>query len=159
MRLLALALLFGFISTVSVAQQRTLAKFVITDASINDQDATETYLQSGGYIAFYTIGDGNLYMTNFMSKLYNSQSFGRLYSTEHKKIRETYETYEADVFYFRWRYINSYNSAKGTATVELIKIYKPQGITFSCTIIPENLDVLVYKGYMDGSLDFSNYSN
>lgn len=41
--------------------------------------------------------------------------------------------------------------------MRLVKIYKPQGIGFSCTIIPENLDILEYKGFMNGSLDFSDY--
>jgi hypothetical protein len=150
-------LLLGILTTVN-AQQQTLAKFIITDASLNDQDATESYFSSGGYIVFYTTDDGNLYMANVMSKL-NTQSYGRLYSSDYKKLKETYETYRADVFYFRWRYINSYDSKKGTATIKLVKIYKPQGVAFSCTIIPENLDVLTYNGYMEGSLEFSEYSN
>lgn len=89
----------------------------------------------------------------------DTQSFGRLYNTEHKKLKETYESFEADIFYFRWRYINSYDTKKGTATIELIKIYKPQGVTFKIKIVPENLDVLVYKGFMEGTLDLNKYSN
>lgn len=143
----------------SFGQQKTIAKFIITDATINKVDVTETYLEAGGYIAFYTTGDGNLYMTNIMSKRYNSQSFGRMYSAQTKNLNETYETYKADIFYFRWRYVNTYDTKKGTATVKLIKVYKPQGVTFVCTIIPEDLDVCVYKGYMEGTLDFSDYSN
>lgn len=143
----------------SFGQQKTIAKFIITDATINKADVTETYLEAGGYIAFYTTGDGNLYMTNIMSKRYNSQSYGRMYSAEQKNLSETYDNYKADIFYFKWRYSNTYDSKTGTASVKLIKIYKPQGITFICTIIPEDLDVIVYKGYMDGSLDFSDYSN
>ncbi|HQY42380.1 MAG TPA: hypothetical protein PLA14_11425, partial [Ferruginibacter sp.] len=82
----------------SFGQQKTLAKFIITDASINNVDATETYLEAGGYIAFYTTGDGNLYMTNIMSNRYNSQSFGRMYSAQTRSLNETYETYKADIF-------------------------------------------------------------
>jgi hypothetical protein len=87
----------------------------------------------------------------------NTQSFGRLYSSEHASLKESYDKYKADIFYFNWRYINDYDSKKGTAKVRLVKIYKPQGVIFSCTVIPEDLDVLEYKGYMNGTLDFSEY--
>lgn len=147
---------FTLFSTFIFAQQKTLAKFIITDASDNNIDVTETYLDAGGYIVFYTKDDGNLYMANVMSNR-DTQSFGRLYSSEHSELKETYNQYEADIFYFNWRYINDYDSKKGTAKVRLVKIYKPQGIAFSCTIIPENLDILEYKGFMNGSLDFSDY--
>lgn len=136
--------------------QETVAKFIISDASSNGYDTTETYLEAGGYLVLYTLSDGNLYMANVMSKK-GTQSFGRLYAAEHNKIKETEENYEADIFYYKWRYINSYDSKKGTATVELIKIYKPQGVTFTIKIIPENLDVLIYKGYMEGTLNLNKY--
>lgn len=148
--------LFILLPFLIFSQQQTLAKFIITDASVNKSDVTETYLDAGGYIVFYTNSEGNLYMANVMSKR-DTQSFGRLYSSEHSKLKETYEKYEADIFYFNWRYINDYDSKKGTAKVRLIKIYKPQGITFSCTIIPEDLEVLEYKGFMEGTVDFSRF--
>ena len=139
-------------------KQETLSKFIITDASDNGNDITETILEQNAYLVFYTDVEEKLFMANVWEKN-NTQSFGRLYNTEHKKLKETYESFEADIFYFRWRYINSYDTKKGTATVELIKIYKPQGVTFKIKIIPENLDVLVYKGYMEGTLDLNKYSN
>ena len=151
-----LTFLFFTFSSIVIAQQKTLAKFIITDASHNNIDVTETYLDVGGYIVFYTNDDDELFMANVMSKR-DTQSFGRLYSSEHSSLKETYEKYEADVFYFKWRYVNDYDSKKGTATVKFVKIYKPQGITFICTIIPEDLEVLVYKGYMNGTIDFSRF--
>lgn len=138
--------------------QETLSKFIITDASDNGNDITETILEQNGYLVFYTDAEKNLFMANVWEKN-DTQSFGRLYNTEHKKLKETYESFEADIFYFRWRYINSYDTKKGTATIELIKIYKPQGVTFKIKIVPENLDVLVYKGFMEGTLDLNKYSN
>lgn len=138
--------------------QETLSKLIITDASDSGNDITETILEQNGYLVFYTDAEKNLFMANVWEKN-DTQSFGRLYNTEHKKLKETYESYEADIFYFRWRYINTYDTKKGTASVELIKIYKPQGVTFKIKIVPENLDVLVYKGYMEGTLDLNKYSN
>lgn len=149
------------LNTILFAQnnnQETLSKFIITDASDNGNDITETILEQNGYLVFYTDAEKNLFMANVWEKN-DTQSFGRLYNTEHKKLKETYESFEADIFYFRWRYVNSYDTKKGTATVELIKIYKPQGVTFKIKIVPENLDVLVYKGFMEGTLDLNKYSN
>ena len=98
--------------------QETLSKFIITDASDNGNDITETILEQNGYLVFYTDAEKNLFMANVWEKN-DTQSFGRLYNTEHKKLKETYESFEADIFYFRWRYINSYDTKKGTATVEV----------------------------------------
>lgn len=153
-----LTLLLSIYFSTSFGQQKTLAEFIITDASFNNEDNTEIILEQGAYSVFYTTNDGNLYMANVWKKN-NSQSYGRLYASERKKLKETYETYEADIFYFKWRYINDYDTKKGTASIKFIKIYKPQGLTFSLTIIPESLDVIIYKGNMEDSLDFSEFSN
>lgn len=88
------------------------------------------------------------------SELKETQSFGSMYSAE----TETYnETYKADVFYYNWRYTNDYDGKSGTAKVQLTKIYKPQGIAFVLKIIPENLDIIIYKGFMEGTINFSQY--
>lgn len=138
-------------------RQETLAKFIITDATMNGVDVTPTLLSNKAYTVFYTSdNDGLIYMANVWPKS-NSQSYGPMYSIENQKKRETYETYEADIFYFNWRYINTYDNKKGTAKVQVIKIYKPQGVAFTVKIIPENLDITVYKGYMEGTIDFSDY--
>lgn len=139
------------------AQQTTIAKFIITDASVNGVDNTPTILDQGAYTVFYTSdNDGLIYMANYWPKN-GTQSFGPMYSSQTATYDETYETYKADIFYFNWRYINDYDSKKGTAKVQFTKIYKPQGIAFILKIIPENLDIIVYKGYMEGTIDFSKY--
>lgn len=138
-------------------EQETLAKFTITDATTNGVDITPILLREEAYTVFYTRGDdGLVYMANVWSKS-NSQSFGPMYSIENTEIHETYENYKADIFYFNWRYINNYNSKRGTAKVQVIKVYKPQGIAFILKVIPENLDLIIYKGYMNGTINFSNY--
>lgn len=138
-------------------KQEMLAKFVITDATQNGQDLTPAYLEDGAYIVFYTSGDDkSLYMANFWPKS-KTQSYGAVYSMESKNFEETEKQYKADIFIFNWRYINTYDQKKGTAKVEVTKIYKPQGVAFIIKIIPENLDILIYKGYMEGSVDFKSY--
>ena len=154
---LILLLSVTFINVSFGQRQETLAKFIITDATTNGVDETPTLLANKAYTVFYTSDkDGLIYMANVWPKS-KSQSYGPMYSVESQKKSETYETYEADIFYFNWRYINTYDSKKGTAKVQVIKIYKPQGVAFTVKIIPENLDIIVYKGYMEGTIDFSDY--
>ena len=138
-----------------IEDQKTIAKFIITDAKKNGEDFTPLILKAGAYTVFYKNGNDDLiYMANVWPKN-NSQSYGPMYGVKSEKIEESYENYEADFFYFNWKYTNDYDKKTGTAKVQVIKIYKPQGVAFSVKIIPENLDVIIYKGYMDGSIDFS----
>jgi hypothetical protein len=152
--LLAITPLLTFSQT---ENQKTIAKFTITDAKNNGVDITPTLLKAGAYTVFYTSGnDGLIYMSNVWPNS-NSQSFGPMYGVKSEKLEETYENYEADFFDYNWRYTNDYDNKTGTAKVQVIKIYKPQGVAFTVKIIPEDLDVIVYKGYMDGTIDFSIY--
>lgn len=139
------------------AQQKVAAKFIILDGSENGVDITPTLLDQGAYSVFYTIESSNsIYMANYWPKN-GSQSSGPMYSSKTASYDETYETYKADIFYFNWRYTNDYNSKKGTASVQLIKVYKPQGVAFVLKMVTESLDVIVYRGYMEGTIDFSKY--
>jgi hypothetical protein len=141
----------------SSRNQEVIAKFIITDATKNGVDNTPTILDQGAYTVFYTFeNDGLIYMANYWPKN-NSQSFGPMYSAENVSYDETYESYKSDIFYYNWKYTNDYDGKSGTAKVELTKIYKPQGIAFVLKIIPENLDVIIYKGFMEGSIDFSKF--
>ena len=139
-------------------EQETLAKFEITDGTVNGEDVTPTLINEKAYLVIYRILEtDDLCMANFWS-ISKSQSFGSIYAVKEKHIPADDENYEADIFNFQWSYINTYDSKKGTAKVELIKIYKPQGVCFIMTIVPEDLDVLVYKGYMEGTLDLKVYN-
>lgn len=136
-------------------EQVELARFIITDATFNGEDATPEVVKNKAYTVFYTFrGKEEVYMANYFSEA-DSQSFGLLYDSNLEVFEETDEEYKTDVLTSSWRYTNDYDDKKGTAKIKLIKIYKPQGIIFELTIIAENLDLMVYKGYMEGSLDFS----
>lgn len=141
----------------SEKNQETLAKFQIADGNVNGKDVTPTMISENSYLVIYrNVENNDLYMANFWETS-NSQSFGAIYAIEKKHIDESDENYKADFVNFQWSYTNTYDSKKGTAKVELMKIYKPQGVYFEMTIVPENLDVLVYKGFMSGTLDLQVY--
>ena len=89
--------------------------------------------------------------SNYWAKS-DSQSSGRIYSIEKEEFPETEKELKHGLYQFQWSYNNSYDDKKGTAKIRLFIIYKPQGVYFECTVLPENLDVLVYKGRMEGDL-------
>ncbi len=140
-----------------VQENKQSTKFIITDASTNGVDTTPTILEAEAFIVFYTVENDNLlYMSHVWPK-HNSQSYGPMYSVTSETKKETYEEYKADFFNFDWLYITGYDDRKGTAKVQLIKVYKPQGITYVLKIIPQNLEIIIYKGHLEGSLNFSEF--
>jgi hypothetical protein len=135
--------------------QEVIASYQISDGSSNGEDITSILLEQNAYLVVYKDSiTQRIYLANFWEKN-DSQSYGEMYSVEQESYEATDESYAADVFTFQWRYINSYDDKKGTANVKLVKVYKPQGVYFIMTIIPEYLDILVYKGYMNGTLNLT----
>ncbi len=138
--------------------QEVLAKFIIADATFNGEDVSQSVVQNKAYTVFYKIKDSDeIYMANYFSEA-KSQSFGVLYDSNLEEFEETQDEYRYDVLTSSWRYVNDYDDKKGTAKIELTRIFKPQGVTFELKIISENLDFIVYKGYMEGTLDFSVFN-
>lgn len=154
--ILSWSIIFFLPTLLDAQEQNIIAKFVITDARINKIDCTKKYLDENAYIVFYISSKGEFEMANVMPKS-NTQSFGNLYSSKNTKEDETNKSYQVDYFSYTWSYKNSYNDKVGTADVTLGKIYKPQGTIFSCLIITESLDIIEYKGYMKGTIDFSKF--
>lgn len=143
------------IMAISAQEQKELARFYVTHATNNGQDITEWSVNSKMFTVFYTIGD-ELYMAN-VSENSDEQSWGKIWGFENKTKEESSTEYKADIFYFNWNYSNSYDAKRGTCKVQFLKIYKPQGVVSVLKLITESLDVTEYTGYMDGSIDFSNF--
>lgn len=140
-----------------VKTQEIIAKFQISDGTQNGVDITPTLLEQNAYLIIYRdMASKAIYMANFWEKN-DTQSYGRAYSFEHEHIEESDQNYEADSYSFHWAYSNTYDNERGTAEIKLLKVYKPQGVYFKMTIIPEDLDVLVYRGFMNGTLDLTAY--
>lgn len=151
--LITLFLFFPFIILGQIENPKIISKLIISDAKENNIDITEYLLDQQAYLAFYTIDGKNLSMANVLVKN-GTNSYGRIFDKKYHKSEETSTEFETHIMSFKWSYENSYNTKKGTANVELMIIHKPIGKAFIITIIPEDLDVLQYKGYIEGSLDF-----
>ncbi|RAR71489.1 hypothetical protein [Flavobacterium aciduliphilum] len=132
--------------------QKAIAIFEIKDARDNGSDFTPNVLEENAYLVLYKSNDGEeIMLSNYWEKS-KSQSFGRIYSITKEGKPDTETEYKYDLYNFQWSYSNSYDDKKGTAKIKLFVVYKPQGTYFEFTILPENLDVLVYKGTMKGDL-------
>lgn len=133
--------------------------FNVTDGKKNGIDITETLIEQDSYLVLYKTGNSKeLFLANIWKKD-NSQSYGRIYNLKEEIEEETEKNYKSENINFKWSYINTYNSKQGTADVVLVKTYKPQAVIFKLTIISEDLDVLVYKGYIEGTLNIEKIQN
>jgi hypothetical protein len=157
MKNLLLFLVFSLLGFKSFSQQETLAKFIVLEFKNNGQDYTNWSLDRSQYIVFFVNEDKKLCMANVCGTCKNEQSYGNLYHLDNKSYGETNTTYKMDIFKYRWQYFNTYDNKTGSAIIELTKVYKPQGVAFEMKMIIENLDILTYKGYMEGSINFSDY--
>lgn len=145
-----------FYSTINaqenIASKEAFATFEINDARNNGNDITPEALEGNAQLVLYKSTDGKeILLSNYWEKS-NSQSYGRIYAIEKEEFPETEKELKYDLYQFQWSYTNSYDDKKGTAKIRLFVVYKPQGIYFECTVLPENLDEFVYKGTMRGDL-------
>lgn len=149
-----LSIILSGAHSVIAQEQKTIAKFIIQDARLNKVDVTARFVETNAYVVVYKTKEGNTYMAVVMDKD-DTQSFGRIFNMEEvQKTPETDKEYQSEVYNFMWSYKNSYDNKKGTARVRLTKIYKPLGIMFTTVIIPEDLEIMAYKGYMEGTIGY-----
>lgn len=134
-----------------------LDKFIILDATMNSEDITPHMLSSEAFLSLYEVKEEEaMYFSNVQPRN-ESMSYGVIYDAEMEEFAETDESFGGVQLSFYWKYYNTYDDKTGTASVRIQKIFKPQGIYFEAIIVPENLDLLVYKGYVDGTLDLAAF--
>lgn len=161
MKKIYITIALAIINAISVSAQdqdiTILDKFIILDATENGMDITPRLLENEAFLSFYELaGDDVIYFANVWP-VAESLSHGIVYGAEIKEYEETEETYAQEQITFYWKYNNSYDDVSGTAKVKINKIYKPLGIYFEAVIIPEDLDILVMKGYVEGTLNLAAY--
>ena len=121
----------------SFSQIDVFAEATVIHASSNGQDISNIALENNEVIVFYTSdNDGLIYMSNYWVKA-DSQSYGELTPTKKTK-KTTYHSFKAEIQYFTWHYINSYDTNQGYAKIKLTKIYKPDQVAYIMEIFPEN---------------------
>ncbi len=154
-------LLFSVAAQSQEDKSKVITKYIITHASKNDIDITEDLLKEKSYLVLYKKNNPESDPDNeemFFANVWDvsqSQSYGRIYNLDLSQTPETEESYKTSTLNFNWSYQNSYDEKSGTAKVKISNVFKPAGITFSITIVAEDLEILKYKGYVDGSLNSS----
>ncbi|HSD07664.1 hypothetical protein [Flavobacterium sp.] len=155
----AFTVLLCLIYTIINAQEKEpklklkeVANFEIRDGRSNGTDITPKILENNMHLVLCEYPEINeIYLFNTSEKS-DSKSYGRIYSVTKEETPEDENFYKCQLYQFRWSYINTYDKKEGTAKVEIFVTYKPQGVYYELTILPENLNVLVYKGLMTGDL-------
>ena len=129
------------------SNKTTFGKFFITSSLENEKNTTINILENGAFIVFYT-GDQNkdLYMANVWPKS-GSQSYGKTYSYNTFDIEDPISGIVTTNTLFKWDYLNSYNSIKGSATVIVEQTNSQKPNTFKIIIITDKLNKLTYEGY------------
>ncbi len=150
MKKILLILISLFCCMQSYAQRETLARFIILEAVIDGEDATDFYIDQSAYVVFYNVDEEPYFA--IMCPKDDTQSYGKLTLYDHKGTPETSEMYKMDEIKFRWSYINSYDSKRGSAMCYFTKIYKPNAVAFELSMVTEDMSRLTFKGYMHGSL-------
>ena len=143
-------MIIGLQSTNSYSQSTEIhQKFIVQDARFNDIDVSQQWIAGGAYLAIYTIeGSKEIYFAS-VNPGQKSNSSGRIFHLTHFEGDEDDVTYENRTFNFQWSYQNSYDTKKGTAKVKIIQVKKNGSVGFTCYIVSENLDQIVFKGYME----------
>ncbi|MDO9000553.1 MAG: hypothetical protein Q7W45_12360 [Bacteroidota bacterium] len=140
-------ILFAISLLKSQEQQKTILLFYITEANINGVDFSEDYINNEAYITFYmNIDDSVLTMANVLS-LNKSQSYGFIKPYAKIVNDEPYESIPSLRSYYKWAYINSYDSITGSAHIELIQIFKEEKKYLILKMYTDKYEVCVYKGY------------
>lgn len=133
-------------------ESKEIARFEVLYGQDTGIDITPQMLEANAYLVFYFSDDKEkILLANYWEKR-KSQSYGPIYSIISEKFPENEKQFKNEILRFNWDYQNSYDDNIGTAKVKLWIVHKPQGKFFEITIIPENLDVLVYKGKMQGDI-------
>jgi hypothetical protein len=134
------------------AQQQasqTVASLVVTEGTYNKTDVTDDLRENEVYVVLYKAADDpdTLRMAIVWPKI-KSQIYGpaQLQSSRTAKDKAGQES---DVQYFRWVYDNTYYKQSGRAKVRLVTRLQGEEATFELTILDDNGDVTIYKGYMD----------
>jgi hypothetical protein len=146
------AFIWLIISHSKSTKETILAKFIVTDAWINNEDFSAIYVSNKAFFQFYTIGRNTPITFGGVMDKEDIQSYGYVYNIDVQKLVQKEGNAKHEEHTFDWSFENSNDKSKGTATVALIKHYTATGVTFDLFIYMPHGARLTFKGYMEGSL-------
>lgn len=127
--------------------------FSIVQATIDGEDCTKSCLDDDVFLAFYE-RDGKLHFANVWQKA-GGQSYGEVSEIIRQEINEGgYHTVRAS---YLWYYSSTDFNKTGTAQILLRLIHRPITVAFELSILTESANLMIYKGYVNGSLDWKPF--
>ncbi len=130
-------------------RQKELARYNIIDAETSGKDVSLWAISEGAMTIFYSI-NGDIYMANVSPKK-NSQSWGKIFIFD--TCRTQTESSIIETLHFRWQFYNSYDSIKGFCRSEFSQKKTPSGTFSILKILVSPKDTIIYRGYMENSID------
>lgn len=146
--------LFLFSATTANAQQLDSLReddFVlsIVQAEVDGEDYSEQHYRNEAFLVFYR-RDDTAYFANVWQKA-GTQSYGKV------TLLDKSETDEELTTVFLWKYANSYDDKTGTAQIIVRLITRPVATAFELSVLTESGSILLFKGYVNGSLNWKPY--
>lgn len=123
--------------------------FKVTNYSVNGIKFDNLADNSDLALTFYTCGDSSICFAKIFRKD-DSQSYGAIFGINYTKYKETEKEYAYDQHQFTWNFSNTFNNAKGKATVTLKEIFIGETVKMTAEIIIlETNEILLFKGYLE----------
>lgn len=118
----------------------------IIQVEIDGEDYSESYCRAEAFLVFYS-RDSVAYFANVWPKA-GTQSYGGAI------LLDLHETDDEMTTVIQWKYANTYDDETGTAQIVLRLINRPVSVAFELFIITEKAEMLMFKGYVNDSLDW-----
>lgn len=121
----------------------------IVQAEIDKEDYSEQHYRNEAFLAFYK-RECTDYFAYVWQKI-GTQSYGKV------TLLKDNETERERELTFLWKYVNSHDDRTGTAQILLRLINRPVIVAFQLSILTESGSLSMYKGYVNGSLNWKPY--
>ncbi|RZJ69757.1 MAG: hypothetical protein EOO47_23845 [Flavobacterium sp.] len=148
-KILAIVILLFFTKAVKAQDFKLHSKFIIKNARINNSNITEEWINGDSFMGLYTVDTGDDIYFAVINPGKKSSSTGRVTNLRDQRLENSPSGDEKQLFTFQWSYANSYDDKKGVASVKIIQTRSQYGVSFDCTIVPENKDIISFSGMMN----------
>ena len=125
----------------------------IIQAGIDREDYSEVCYRNEAFLVFYERND-KLHFATVWQKT-GVQLYGEVVQLEHTEDDKAKERTETTSYL--WNYSHTGTGATGTAIIWIRLTHRPVAVAFELSILRENAEMLLFKGYVNGSLNWKPY--
>ena len=133
--------------------QKTILAFDIYKANNNGTDNSKLYQDKAAYVQFYQNGQDSVINLSVVWPVDSSASYGPITTHPMKTKTDLFKGYETEKAYYKWFFVNSYDTVSGWANVELSIVHGGEAPYYVLKIITHNdFEILIYEGYINEKL-------